>query len=202
MLWWKRYLRNKDVALYLENKKKYWARLLHQMEPDIKPAPGMKILDAGCGPAGIFIAIDSPHITAIDPLLDSYGSGLQHFSPSMYPHVQFETVALEHFDGKEQFDIVFCFNAINHVSDLKEAFLRLYNSAKKGGKIVVSIDAHNHTFFKHLFRLQPGDILHPHQYDLPEYTQMLTSLNCSILKTLLVKREFFFNHYILVAQKN
>jgi Methylase involved in ubiquinone/menaquinone biosynthesis len=200
--WWKRYLKDKDVDTYLVNKKKYWHRLLHQMSDTVQPVEGMKILDAGCGPAGVFIVFDKYEVKAIDPLLDQYREGLAHFTPAMYPNVKFEAIALEHFNEHEQYDLVFCINAINHVSDLDEAFLRLYNSAKKGSKLIVSIDAHNHGFFKHLFRLQPGDILHPHQYDLPEYEQMLTKLNCSILQTLLVKREFFFSHYMIVAQKN
>ena len=79
--------------------------------------------------------------------------------------------------------------------------LTLYQLTKPGGKIVVSIDAHNRKFFKQLFRLQPADILHPHQYDLEEYKEMLTSLNCEILLTSLIKEEFLFNHYILVAEK-
>lgn len=194
-------MKDKDVDTYLVNKKKYWNRLLQQIEKSLGPTDKIKILDAGCGPAGIFIVFDKQEVVAIDPLLDQYSS-LDHFDAARYPNVKFETIALEHFEQEEQFDLVFCLNAINHVSDLKQAFLRLYNSAKKGSKMVVSIDAHNHSFFKHLFRLQPGDILHPHQYDLQEYEQMLTTLNCSIIQTLLVKKEFFFNHYLLVAHKN
>lgn len=200
--WWKRYLKGKDVDTYLFNKKQYWHRLLRQMAATVQPADGMKILDAGCGPAGIFIVFDKHEVMAIDPLLDAYRTGLAHFDPAMYPNVKFETIALEHFNEQEQFDLIFCINAINHVSDLSEAFLRLYNSAKIGSKLVVSIDAHNHSFFKHVFRMQPADILHPHQYDLHEYEQMLTNLNCTVLQTLLVKREFFFSHYFIVVQKN
>nr|MBP8067504.1 methyltransferase domain-containing protein [Pedobacter sp.] len=151
--------------------------------------------------AGIFIALKDHEVTAFDPLLDTYNKTLQHFKFEMYPTVKFKTDTLESFKSKEQFDTVFCMNAINHVSELDKAFLTLYQLTKPGGKIVVSIDAHNRQFFKHLFRLQPADILHPHQYDLKEYEEMLTSLNCEILLTSLIKKEFLFNHYILVAEK-
>lgn len=199
--WWKNYLKNQDVETYLTWKRDYWQNLLRQIETHVKPVNGMRILDAGCGPAGVFIALEPFNVTAIDPLLDSYSQELAHFKPEMYPYVNFRALPLEHFEEKEQFDLVFCLNAINHVSDLEEAFLKLYNSAKKGGILVVSIDAHNHRFFKHLFRLQPADILHPHQYDLAEYAGMLKKLNCEILQTVLLKREFLFNHYVLVAKK-
>lgn len=200
--WWKNYLKHKDVATYLRWKKQYWEKLLDQIKSDVNLREGMQILDAGCGPAGIFIALAPFEVTAIDPLLDTYQHELAHFDPNMYPYVTFRTLPLEQFGGKEQFDLVFCLNAINHISDLNEGFLRLYSSAKKGGILVVSIDAHNHRFFKHLFRLQPADILHPHQYDLNEYEEMLTRLNCSILRAVLIKKEFLFNHYVLVARKN
>ena len=88
------------------------------------------------------------------------------------------------------------------MSDLSKAFEQLCKSAKAGGTIVVSIDAHNYSFLKHIFRLQPADILHPHQFDLKEYQEMLTSLNCAILQTVVIKKEFLFNHYVLVARKN
>ena len=56
------------------------------------------------------------------------------------------------------------------------------------GTLVLSIDAHNFSFFKHLFRLMPGDILHPHQYDLTEYKTFLEKQGFEILKTELLKQ--------------
>mgnify|MGYP000293535628 CR=1 FL=1 len=57
------------------------------------------------------------------------------------------------------------------------------------------------SFFKFLFRLIPGDILHPHQYDLKEYSRFLESRNCKIEQAVCIKQEFFFDHYVLVARK-
>ena len=200
-LWWRNYLAKKDVTEYLRLKVLYWNKVLESIASSVKLNPNDKILDAGCGPAGIFIALKEHHVTAFDPLLDTYNQTLQHFKFEMYPAVKFKTDTLESFKSEDQFDVVFCMNAINHVSELDKAFLTLYQLTKPGGKIVVSIDAHNRKFFKQLFRLQPADILHPHQYDLEEYKEMLTSLNCEILLTSLIKEEFLFNHYILVAEK-
>lgn len=200
--WWKNYLKNKDIDSYLTWKKNYWIDFLAKIDDYAKPVATSKILDAGCGPAGIFIALENHDVTAIDPLLSRYDKELDHFDQKSYPLTKFHTVSLEDFEQPNSFDLVFCLNAINHVSDLGLAFERLYNSTKKGGILVVSIDAHNHTLLKHLFRLQPGDILHPHQYDLKEYEQMLTKLNCTMLQTVLIKREILFNHYVLVARKN
>lgn len=200
-LWWRNYLAKKDVNEYLKYKIIYWDKVLDSISSEVKLKESNYILDAGCGPAGIFIALKDHKVAAFDPLLDKYNETLQHFKFEMYPSVAFKTDTLESFKSNDQFDVVFCMNAINHVSELDKAFLTLYQLTKTGGKIVVSIDAHNRQFFKHLFRLQPADILHPHQYDLAEYKEMLTSLNCKITLTTLIKEEFLFNHYILVAEK-
>lgn len=200
--WWKKYLAHKDVATYLQWKKSYWHNVLSRIGGSLGMQPGQSVIDAGCGPAGIFIVLDEYKVTAVDPLLDTYSATLPHFKPEMYPFASFHTQTLEAFTCSEQADVVFCMNAINHVSQLDEAFLTLYKCTKPGGKIVVSIDAHNHQFFKHIFRMQPADILHPHQYDLAEYEHMLTRLGCTILQTELIKKEFLFNHYILVAGKH
>lgn len=159
------------------------------------------IADVGCGPAGIFIAFEDKEVTAVDPLLDTYEETLPFFDKNDFPYTTFINQRLEDFQPSEKFDIVFCMNAINHVADINVAYDRLISAAKDGGYVVVSIDAHNHSFFKKLFRLIPGDILHPHQYDLEEYCDFMTKRGCIILKKLLVKKEFFFSHYVLVERK-
>jgi 2-polyprenyl-6-hydroxyphenyl methylase/3-demethylubiquinone-9 3-methyltransferase len=50
--------------------------------------------------------------------------------------------------------------------------------------------------------LVPGDILHPHQYDLAEYVAMLTRRGVEVQTQLLKKKEKIFNYYILVGKKN
>jgi 2-polyprenyl-6-hydroxyphenyl methylase/3-demethylubiquinone-9 3-methyltransferase len=92
-------------------------------------------------------------------------------------------------------------NAINHVADLETAFDQLIGSAKVGATVVVSIDAHNHAWLKKIFRLVPGDILHPHQYDLNEYVEMLAKRGVKIESKILKKEENIFNYYILVGKK-
>lgn len=199
--WWKNYLKNKKIGDYLSWKKNYWENFFEKLKSNIKIDPESKVLDAGCGPAGIFTILQHSQITAIDPLLDSYDTNLQHFKKEQYPNTKFQNVALENYSAEDVFDVVFCINAINHVSDLEKSFENLVKSAKAKGKLVVSIDAHNHQLLKHIFRWQPADILHPHQYDLQEYEKMLTDLGCKILQIELVKKEFLFNHYVLVAEK-
>jgi 2-polyprenyl-3-methyl-5-hydroxy-6-metoxy-1,4-benzoquinol methylase len=198
--WWKNYLKHKNVAEYIAWKKKYWQGMLDACAPfvDIKPAD--TILDAGCGPAGIFIHCTDNQVTAFDPLLDTYEADLPHFKKAFYPHATFVTAGIEQFASTEKYDYIFCLNAINHVQHIELGYDVLCKYLKPNGKLIISIDAHNHSFFKHLFRALPGDVLHPHQYDVAEYEQFLTSRNLRLLSSRLLKHEFFFDHYLQIAE--
>jgi SAM-dependent methyltransferase len=223
--WWQGYLKNKPTTDYAVWKTKYWQDLLTEIGLDaiytegssselkIKNlelkkgenavyTEGSRILDAGCGPAGIFMIFKNQKVDALDPLLDEYEAKLPHFRRENYPNVQFFSQPLESFsDKKSIYDTVFCLNAINHVADLQRAFDVLVDATKSGSTLVVSIDAHNYRFLKTIFQALPGDVLHPHQFDLAEYSAMLTSRGCRIERTILKKSEFIFNYYVLVATK-
>ena len=200
--WWRRYLSGKDKERYYTWKKQYWNGLLAQIANALPYKDLGSVADLGCGPAGIFIAFPDKKVTAVDPLLDTYAGTLPFFDKNDFPNTTFINQKLEDFLPSEKFDIVFCMNAINHVADIHLAYDRLVGATKNGGYVVVSIDAHNHSFFKHLFRLIPGDILHPHQYDLEEYSDFMTKRGSTILKKQLVKKEFFFSHYVVVGKLN
>jgi SAM-dependent methyltransferase len=216
--WWQGYLKNKPTTDYAVWKTKYWQDLLTEIglkaiytegsSSELKTGKnavyteGSRILDAGCGPAGIFMIFKNQKVDALDPLLDEYEAKLPHFRRKNYPNVQFFSQPLESFsDKKSVYDTVFCLNAINHVADLQRAFDVLVDATKSGGTLVVSIDAHNYGFLKTIFQALPGDVLHPHQFDLAEYSAMLTSRGCRIERTILKKAEFIFNYYVLVATK-
>ncbi|MEZ5046607.1 MAG: class I SAM-dependent methyltransferase [Chitinophagaceae bacterium] len=200
--WWQQYLKNKDVSEYLVWKKAYWNTLIDKTKPYLQIKPSDVLLDAGCGPAGIFMAFPNHQITAFDPLLDHYEEELNHFSKSQYPQVEFVTSSIEDFKAHTQYDVIFCMNAINHVQHIGQSIDILIHALKPNGTLLITIDAHNMSFFKTLFRLLPGDILHPHQYDLNEYELMIRTRNCTMLHALKLKHEFFFDHYMLIARKN
>lgn len=196
--WWKRYLKNKSPEEYLHWKRQYWRTLLQELDLDI-PSKA-RCLDAGCGPAGIFMVLEQQSVAAVDPLLDRYEAELDHFVPDNYPWVRFVNEPLETFEPLQPFDYAFCLNAINHVQDLDRCWAALKEAVKPGGTLVVSIDAHNHRFFKHIFRLIPGDVLHPHQYDLEEYQQMGLADGWQLQRVHLKDQQFFFNYYVLVLK--
>lgn len=202
-LWWKRYLHNKPKQQYLQWKQAYWQQFIQSVKkyvPELFSAKKLQILDAGCGPAGIFMILEQHDVTAIDPLLFQYES-LPHFGKNNYAEVNFVPSALEDFIAEKKFDLVFCLNAINHVSNIELSFNNLCNNVKPDGYLVLSVDAHRSNFLKKLFQLIPGDILHPHQYSLNEYLQMLPADKWTVLHTETIKRESIFDYVLIVARK-
>ena len=197
--WWKIYLNQQEVNDYLARKKLYWHKVLKMAAITLKKEDA--ILDVGCGPAGIFIILEQDHIDAADPLLEKYQLHLDHFDSEWYPNVNFQTTSLEAFRPEYQYDKIFCLNAINHVKDIQISIDRLSELLKKKGSLILSTDAHNFSFFKHLFRLIPGDMLHPHQYDIEEYTSMLTTRGFQIERIIRLKKGFFFDYHLILASK-
>ena len=197
--WWRFYLQQKDPAAYLAWKKSYWKQFLEQSE--LAPRPGDSILDAGCGPAGIFTIFDHLQPVAIDPLLKNYEKKLPHFYRENWPGTQFHCIDIESFDPQSQFDIIFCLNAINHVQDLNRSLDNLTALLKPGGSLALSIDAHNFQLAKKVMRIIPGDILHPHQYDLQEYKKMLTARGLTVSKEVLIRKNLLFDYWLIVATR-
>ena len=197
--WWKNYLKGKSPEEYLNWKQNYWQQFLKQI--NLPETRGLQILDAGCGPAGIFTILENNQVTAIDPLIDAYQNDIEHFKVASYPWVDFQNLSLEQLDHKDRYDVIFCINAINHVADLQLAYDRLIQSLKPGGSIVLSIDAHNFLLLKKIFQWLPGDILHPHQYDKTEYLQFLQKRGVKKLNEYRLDQAFIFDYWVIVGEK-
>ena len=197
--WWKRYLEKRPVEVYLEWKRKYWQDFLNRIEIDIRK--DAKILDIGCGRAGVFTILNQSQTVACDPLLLYYEEHIAHFSKAFYPNTEFVTIAFENSSWKNEFDVVFCLNVINHVRDFDTVLKRLVDTGKSSAQFVLSIDCHNYQIPKWLFRILPIDILHPHQYDLSEYLSEFESQGLKVERKIHIKSGFFFDYYAVVCTK-
>jgi len=196
--WWRRYLRGKSLPDYLVWKRGYWLDFLQKIGLEV-PATA-SILDAGCGPAGIFLVFPENKTTAVDPLLGKYRPMFPHFTDGTLRNVRFLEQPLESYAAAVPFDLVFCLNAINHVADLELCLQKLRQATRPGGKLVLSVDAHNYAAFKRIFQLVPGDILHPHQLDLADYKNLLHAHGFEVEQEFLFKKEFFFGYWVLVVR--
>ena len=198
--WWQYYLKKKNVTKYLEYKSSYWNKILDAINAFVILKEDQKILDAGCGPAGIFMVLKKNHVVAVDPLLHKY-KNLPHFDEVNYPWVKFLNQPIENLEQNEFFDVIFCLNAINHVKDIERCYDRLVAALKPGGLIVVSTDCHRNDAVKKIFQLLPGDMLHPIQLNLKEYDEYLTKRGLEVLSNIRLKREMIFDYYLTIAVK-
>ncbi|MDX1667391.1 MAG: class I SAM-dependent methyltransferase [Saprospiraceae bacterium] len=196
--WWRWYLRNKKPAVYLSRKRSFWSNVLAGL--NCSPLPGSLVLDAGCGPAGIFILLDNCQVDAADPLLPTY-ERLPHFRSDAYPWVRFLDFPIEAFEPQQTYDYIFCMNALNHFSDPQLSLDILVAALRPGGTFCFSVDGHKYGWLNAVFRSFPGDILHPHQYQYVHYREMLVRRGLKIEKEVCWKKGLIFDHHILKAIK-
>lgn len=196
--WWKRYLRGKTPGDYLSWKKAYWESFLQNLQADVSPEH--RILDAGCGPAGIFMVLPG-RVTALDPLLERYEKELPHFNRSLYPGVNFLAGRLEDFSSPEPYDRVFCLNALNHVQDIRRATQNLAAGLDARGRAYISVDVHRFGWLKYIFRLFPGDALHPHQLGGEDYRRLFAQAGLQTERRVLIKRGRIFDYEVFELTK-
>ena len=190
--WWQWYLRGQSPAHYLANKRAYWQRLLDQLAVSV--IQNARVLDAGCGPAGIFALLhDRQRVTALDPLLSRY-ERLPIFSTASYPEVTFSAEALEQTTLATPFDTIYCFNAINHVADWEASLDALTRLAQPGTRLVLTSDVHRHAWLLPIFRALPGDALHPQQHLAHHYSEALTRRGWRIEREVELRRESIFSY--------
>ena len=201
--WWRRYLGSRDVAEYADWKRDYWRRFLretgHARVLDPGRQFGLRVLDAGCGPAGVFTVLAKASVTAVDPLLGSYDE-LPHFSRTAHPNVLWVDAALEDLREEGAYDYVFCLNVLNHVRDMGAVLRVLAKALRPGGTLVLSVDAHRHAWLKPVFRAVPGDVLHPHQLSLGGYESACREAGLRVERKQLYDTPVLFDYWVLTLK--
>ena len=220
--WWRRYLRYQSPADYLARKRAYWQRTLDELDWTVEE--GATALDAGCGPAGIFTLLHNrQRMTALDPLLEHYEEKLAIFSRADYPEVTFICGPLEARlpspgvasapipatsfppatapQAPPPYDVLYCFNAINHVSDWAGALAKLTAAARPGTRMILTSDVHRHQWLLPIFRALPGDALHPQQHGPEAYRSELARNGWKIEREVVLRTERIFNYTAWIATK-
>lgn len=197
-MWWRMYLSKRDKNDYLTWKRDYWHRFLEEIKASAKP--NSTIADLGCGPAGLFTIFETQNVEAVDPLLSVYQADLQHFKQTDYPSVGFVESTIEDWQPRNNpYHYIYCINAINHVADIDAALSKIKSATSKQTTLVISTDAHRRPWLKEIFRLFPGDILHPHQFTKQGYQDLFTKAGLpKNAEIYLNKREFIFDYLVFV----
>ncbi len=197
--WWRHYLRGKPPADYLAWKRAYWAGFLQSA--GLQLPSGSKVLDVGCGPAGVFLVLETCRLTAVDPLLERYERTLPHFRRADYPHVQFVSAPFETAPLEGSFDCIFCLNALNHLRDPLFSLRKMNELLRAGGRLCLSVDVHRHGWLRRLFQRLPGDVLHPHQWEGRHYHRMVEAAGFGQVREQCLKRGKIFDYQLFTATK-
>jgi SAM-dependent methyltransferase len=109
---------------------------------DFDPHKQLKVLDIGSGPLSYVGYDHETHgvdLTVVDPLANEYNSLLDSVNIKDVPRPQkgfFET-ALGDF-GENQFDVVWCFNSLDHSIDPLYGLFNLLSVVNVGGGLILS----------------------------------------------------------------
>jgi len=199
--WWKRYLAGKDPETYLQWKRAYWEQVWKRTGWEVPPS--LRVVDAGCGPAGIFIWLNHCEVCAFDPLLEEYPAIAPHFQQERFPWVTFRQTSLEELrlNDHRDFDLVCCTNALNHVDSISLASKNLVDLGGEGSRFLLTLDMHRTRLGKWILSRIPLDVLHPQQGDLEDYLSLLEAQGLEQLEAQVIRAGLGFDHVLLTGIK-
>lgn len=153
-VWALRFRRNPEVL------EQYWReyREFDRIRPLV--AEGSRVLDVGCGISTILHALPGERI-GIDALAESYKRLYD------YPtDIQIEEASAEALPfGERFFDVVFCSNALDHMTSPERALAEMRRVLRPGGKLVLTVEVFEGEAHR--------DPAHPHALDEPAVRRLL-----------------------------
>ena len=157
-----------------EKRRDFWNEYLDVIRRHRPFQPGDRVLDVGCGPAGIITAVeDFCERYGVDPLMDFFG-GEYELSPAIhYSQQQGETLDFE--DGF--FQAVACVNVLDHTRDWQAVLREIGRVLAPGGCFLLELDTFRgfeyfRKRFKRWTRIVRGRIeKHPHTLRIRDVTR-------------------------------
>jgi len=121
-----------------EARKDFWNGYLDVIRRRRPFRPGDRVLDVGCGPAGIITAVeDVCERYGVDPLMDFYRAEY-----SLLPEIHYSMQMAESLDfSNGHFDVVTCINVLDHTRSPARAWGEFHRVLKPGGYLLFETDA-------------------------------------------------------------
>jgi len=165
MKWAKEFPKHKNEAL------SYWRtyRFLDDILEIIKVSDESRLLDVGCGIASVLHFIDKGDKHAIDPLAEDYKKLYQY--PDNIKLIQGVAEEMPYQDG--YFDVVFCTNVLDHVSEPLSTIKEIDRVLKKQGHLVLTVELIKHS--------QKRGLHHPYNLDEEVIRKLMDHLNFKVL---------------------
>lgn len=156
---------------YAHFSRQYWLGELRNWDGAISPEEfaGKNIIEIGCGPKGMIHFVEANRKVGVDPLIGEY-KRLRILEDGDVEHVEGVGEALSFPEGA--FDMVICFNVLDHSREPWRVCQEMSRILKKGGRVVF----HSHCISP-LFKPVRGlltyfDKPHPWHFTLRELERM------------------------------
>ncbi len=148
------------------------------------------ILEVGCGPYGMIEIFPNDSVRiAFDPLNDEYN---KLFSNIRSDSINFTADWIKVTAMKEKFDLVICFNVLDHTENPEEILEQMMAALKRGGQFLVQVNTVRDGFI----RKQEHKDMHPSPITSEDIQRMLCQycdkLRCEISNTPSADNEFWF----------
>jgi len=146
-----------------------------------KYTKGCNVLDAACGAGygSLIIATigNAINVDAIDMDKESI-----HFANKNYncKKIYFEISNLLNWNKINYYDVVICFETIEHISEYIKCLKVLYSNLKKGGKLIISSPNREVTSPNTSLLDKPKNIYHCQEFKIQELKQLLNKQGFTI----------------------
>jgi 2-polyprenyl-3-methyl-5-hydroxy-6-metoxy-1,4-benzoquinol methylase len=151
---------------------------------------GKNILEIGCGPYGMIeIFTEDTYRLAYDPLNDEYD---RLFSEIRSKSIHYTTAWQEILEGEQEFDLVICFNVLDHTEHPKNVLAHMMHLLKSRGRFLIQVN----TVREGCQRTPEHQKMHPSPIEVAMIQEMISaysdSFTCNIENTPSKDNEFWF----------
>ena len=165
-----------DITEFLHLRRYTWAKLIDLLKDEIAFDNLKRVLDIGCGPTSIFLALREAEKYVVDPTLDHLFK-LHTFVREVeeYSDVNFVSSIIEETTFDRQFDLIFTINALDHVGSLKPVIDKIEELLAPSGFLVVIVDCYADRTIRNIMRFFDVDIPHPHHFIADDITTIFST---------------------------
>ncbi len=153
---------------------------------------GKYALDIGCGTGHITTVLLKQGfiVDAVDPSFKAINILKKKFKNSFWGKIKFYTTPLQTFNPGKQYDIIICYEVLEHIKDDYKALRHLVSLLKRNGIIIIDVPLHPHLYSK-------ADELcgHYRRYTVKRINNLLEQSNLQEIK------RYYFGFPMIYASK-
>lgn len=138
----KKYQWDADQYFQFSSAQQKWAR---ETINKARLKPFENVLDVGCGDGKVTVeiaeSVGEGKVLGVDSSESMISLAREKFTQSRYPNLSFKVHDAKELNFKEEFDVILSNAALHWVDDHVKVLKGMYNSLKKGGRIVLQMGA-------------------------------------------------------------